>query len=1463
MNVIKNFFENNLHLSIKNKIFFIFTTVILLSVTIVGYFGYNSASNAYINSALALNTNITKAKVIEMEESISFIPADIDFIANSFALHKYLSWKSIGETKKMNSWRNAFDIIIKDFMNKKNVYYKMRFLDIDGKEIMSYSYDKNKDTVTVIEDKNLQDKKNRDYFKKAILLNNGEYFLSEMNLNIENKKIEVPFIPVLRYSTPIVDKNGEKKGVLVFNLFADELLKLIHDLEEIQDDRDYYLLDKNADYLYHKNHEYQWGTQLGTNYNFKQDFKGVWEKFNNHEAGTFMLNGEIFSFKKVHPIHNISEEKYWYFVSKISSSNALSDLQEFKVLFVLVLVSVLLIAFALISSYINKIVRPLMIVSNQLKALAKGEIKKEEIDYKYKDEVGQIVNSTTILIDAIETTIIQANAVASGNFSKEIQLLSKNDQLGLALQNMRNRLKEIASLSNQLASGDYDVTIIAKSSEDELGFAILDMVEYLEHITQIVESISIGNVDVKNMVKSEKDRLGLATLDMVEYLKLIVRQANSISNNDLSHNIEVKSNNDALGLALGTMTDLLRTNDIKNKNEIWFSESVRFFTDKLVGISDPIKLSTVALSLCSRYVNASNSILYSFEKESSILSLQASFSLVIDEHTIKSCALGEGVLGQVALEKEAILLSDLDDSSFSGNTGIKNLQSKEIFIFPLLHADILQGVIKMHSIKGFTEIEKDYLNKTSQILATSLFTTIQNLQIKNLLEKSQLAYEELEVKSEEMQTQSEELRASNEQMEEQALQLQIQSDNLHIKNKEIEKAKLEIDKRADELENSNQYKSEFLANMSHELRTPLNSVILLSSLLTKNNKRNLTTSDLEKVGVINESGNELLRLINDILDLSKIESGKMELIIDKIDSNKLLKSYNEVFSHSAKERNLVLNIHDNFNDFFYTDKDRLNQIVRNLISNALKFTKEGTLDVTISKSSIKQLPIIIEVKDTGIGIAPHKQELIFKAFMQADGSTNRKFGGTGLGLSISKELAQLMGGKIELHSVENEGSAFKIYLPNLVDQYNENEITDNSKEVEISKNIESDNKNNLIINKKIKPHVLTDQFLIIEDDISFANIIKNIIEDQGFKAFIANTGKEGIALALEHHIHGAIIDLGLPDMNGIEVIKVLKSNHLTEDIHIQVITGKEIKDIDFADIQVDGYLQKPVSSNQIIKTINSIESQQDVQTKSILLVEDDIVHLNALKDYLCEEKDYDIITTQSVEEAIKVNSEKYFDLAIIDLGLSDGSGIEICQKLSESRKDTVILIYTGRDLSLEETDYLNDISDEIIIKNPNSHLRLRDEITRFLESPSLTVNKKFMLDIQNISLENKLNLKNKRVLIVDDDMKNIFVLSSALQEYDMEISHAKNGKDALTFLSNNKNIDIILMDIMMPIMDGYECMKEIRLDTTIKHLPIIAVTAKAMPKDKQKALECGADDYLTKPIDLEKLQAMMLMWINK
>ncbi|MEA3315511.1 MAG: response regulator [Campylobacterota bacterium] len=1444
------------NLSIKTKLFLLFIIVILVSVSSVGWFGFKSAKDSYINSAFLVNKGEMKALGNKIQGVLGTIPDDVIYNSNFYALEKLLIWEDLKEQKEIEKWKKVYISALKDYIENKKLYYQVRILDINGNEKILLKYDYITKKVLQSDKNKLQNKSNRDYFKKAISLQKGEFYISNMNLNVEHGQIEKPHIPVVRYSTPLVDKNGETKGVIVLNFNATILLNMIRDTKAIDETRDvqkYYLLNKDGYYLFIEDKIKRWGFQLGTEYNFKNDYEGVLEKFKDKDEITFIEDNKIFSMNKVYPNKVNNSYRYWYLVTQIDTEVALESLDEFINIFFIILFSVLAIGLFLINSVISKITISLLKVKIQLNRLSKGEIQKENIIYNSNDEVGQIVKSTNILVDAIETTINQANLISSGDFTKDITLLSKNDKLGLAITSMTKRLKEITSLAKTLSVGNYDVKVIVKSNDDELGKALVNMVKYLENITKVAESISLGQIDIRYKAQSSDDRLGYAILQMIKYLKNILKQAQAITNKDFTNSINIKSKDDELGEALVNMTTILASNNIKTKNEVWLSEGLASLTDKLTGIDDILILSKKSIDTISRYLNASSGVLYTIDKDEDELSLIASFAFISRDSISNRFKLGEGIVGQVALEQQEILLRNIKDSSYQVQTGTTISTPKEIYAFPFIYEGELFGVIELMTYESFTDEDKIYLKKASNILSTIFHSTIQNIKIKTLLKESQEAFEELQVKSEEMQAQSEELRATNEQMEEQQQQLELQSNNLQVKNEEINKAKQDIDKKAKDLEISNKYKSEFLANMSHELRTPLNSVILLSSLLSKNSKNNLNQSDIQKANVINESGNELLRLINDILDLSKIESGKMELIIDKIDSNNLIKYYEETFKHTAIDKGLEFNIIDNIKDTFYNDKDRLGQVIRNLISNAFKFTKDGSVDLIFDKTSDEKLPIKISVKDTGLGIRKDKQELIFKAFTQADGSTSRQFGGTGLGLSISKELAHLMKGEISLKSVLEEGSTFSILLPNLKSLYKQKDIKVKDEVIEIE-------------NNNIKK--INSSFLIIEDDKTFANVLKTTVEEYGATVHIANSGYEGLELAKKYKIDGAIIDIGLPDISGIDVIKELKSDSLTKGIHIQVISGEDNNILNLDDIKIDGYLQKPVSSKQINNAISHIKDLDNNDLKSILIVEDDIIHLNAIQDYLKEDNNYDIEVAKSVAQAKDKIKNKYYNIAIVDLGLGDDSGSEICKYLTNYKKDTSVLIYTGRDLSSEEVDFLNDISDEVIIKNPNSHERLKDEIERFITSPKLTVNERFKQHIEDIdSLDskdfNKNDLKDKSVLIVDDDIKNIFVLTSALQEFDMKISHSKNGKEALEYLENNPTTDIVLMDIMMPVMNGYEAIEAIREDKNLKHLPIIAVTAKAMQKDKDKALDSGADDYLTKPIDLEKLTSMMIMWINK
>jgi signal transduction histidine kinase/HAMP domain-containing protein len=791
---------------------------------------------------------------------------------------------------------------------------------------------------------------------------------------------------------------------------------------------------------------------------------------------------------------------------------------------------------------------PLAMVTAQLKALSRGEIQKEDIRYKEDDEIGHIVSSTNILINSMQKTINQANSVASGNFTNEIELLGENDKLGFALIGMRNRLKEISNLAAELSIGNYDVKIIAKGSDDELGLSLLNMVEYLSVITRIAESISEGNLDVHYKIKGVDDRLGLAIGRMIGYLKRILKQAKAIAKEDYTHTVKVKSSNDELGLSIITMTDILKLNSQKNRDEMYFADGIAEFNDSLIGMTDITELSKESISIACRYVGASKGAIYTFDKDKNELTLAATFAFDEDDNRSNIFKLGEGVVGQVALEKQAILLKEGSSEIQSSTT---TFQQKEAYLFPIIYNGDILGVAEIMSLKEFTKIDKEYFTKISTIFSTALYTARQNAQIKMLLEKSQHAYEELQV-------QSEEIQETNVEMQEQQQQLTLQSNELKDKNTYLAKAKQEIDQKAKDLEKASKYKSEFLANMSHELRTPLNSIILLSKLLAVNSEKMLDEDSVKKISVINRAGNDLLLLINDILDLTKIESGKTELSISEVYSRDILDEMRGLFNSLSQERGVEFILHDNFNDKFMTDQTKLAQVLKNLLSNAFKFTKKGSVSLDVSSTESE---LSIRVKDTGIGIQSDKLSTIFEAFKQVDGSISREFGGTGLGLSINIQEPLLI-------KEENHSKSLVKVQDNPVDI------------ISIVPDDDSSFTTDVLANKNI---------LIVDDDSRNIFTLTAVLENLKADVYSAFNGKEAIEVLESQKIDIVLMDIMMPVMDGLKAIKSIKSNPRFKDIPIIAITAKTMPQDkqDCLDAGANDYLAKPLQHSALVSMLKA------------------------------------------------------------------------------------------------------------------------------------------------------------------------------------------------------------------------------------------------------------------------------------
>jgi len=912
----------------------------------------------------------------------------------------------------------------------------------------------------------------------------------------------------------------------------------------------------------------------------------------------------------------------------------------------------------------------------------------------------------------------------------------------------------------------------------------------------------------------------------------------------------------------------LRRAELETANKNWLLSGNAAINNQIQGEKDVQELAEGIVSELAKYLNAETGVVYLVDDNEINFQAGYAFDNALAEQKLKP---GVGLIGQAVNDKNIAIINNVPDNYMKISSGLGSAKPKNILVFPFSYAGQVTGVIEIGSLHEFTELDKQLLEMIAENIGIAIQSSQSRARLKELLEETQ-------VQSEELQSQQEELRQVNEELEEQAQNLRQQQEELQItneeleeqtqllesKNREVENSRIEIEEKSKQLELSSKYKSEFLANMSHELRTPLNSLLILSRDLAENKNNNLDDDQVESAEIIYKSGEDLLILINEVLDLSKIEAGKMSVQTEKIKLEQLANELNLDFKHLAQQKNLELKVKvgENAPEAITSDPQRLKQILKNLLSNAIKFTNKGS--VTLSIDVYNQNSVSFKVTDTGIGIAPEKQALIFEAFQQADGGTSRKYGGTGLGLSISRELAKLLDAQIELSSVPNEGSTFTLIVP-LAIQSQQKSSDPVVKKPVVFKPVQNpdayinhpalqDDRDNIFP----EDHVV----LIIEDDLQFASVLYKQAHSKGFKCLSASTGEDGILLAIRYKPNAIILDMELPGINGHQVLAELKSNHVVRHIPVHIISGNEktLKPVKEGAIE---YLMKPVSKNELEEAFVRMQNFIDRKMKNLLIIEDDdnsrkaIVKLIGNGDVKCFE-------AGSAYEAIEQYSKQTFDCIVLDIGLPDINGFELIQKLEADQSQTLppIIIYTGRELTKEENEELQNYADSIIIKGVKSEERLLDETALFLHRTisRLPESKQNMIT----GLYDKESVfTGKKILVVDDDMRNVFALSKILKERGMEVVKADNGINALDMLSRTSGIDMVLMDIMMPEMDGYEAMRQIRKQNKFKQLPVIALTAKAMQDDKQKCIDAGANDYISKPIDVERLISLMRVWLTK
>jgi CheY-like chemotaxis protein len=1025
--------------------------------------------------------------------------------------------------------------------------------------------------------------------------------------------------------------------------------------------------------------------------------------------------------------------------------------------------------------------------------------------------------------------------------------------------------------------------------------------------------------------------LARAFKSMIDTSKSVVNQSNSIAKGDYSIDIAPRSGKDELAISLLQMTKSLRDTTAANEKQNWLKTGQTKLNDGIRGDLDLDAICRSVLDFLASYLDIKVGGVFILEGDK--LRLLGTYGYKRRKNLSVEFKIGEGLVGQTALEKKRILLTNVPEDYIHVSSGLGEAVPRNIVDMPLMAGNQLVGVLELATIGEIEGKAEEFLELVSESIGIAIASAKARVKMRELLEQTQqqaeelqTQQEELKVANEELQTQQEELKVSNEELEEQTKslkasesQLQAQQEELRVtneeleertksleeqrnsigkKNEELNKARLEIERKAEDLELASKYKSEFLANMSHELRTPLNSILILSQLLGENKEMNLTTKQQEFAKTIKSSGSDLLELINEILDLSKVESGKMDLKLENASLREIRNEVHKLFEHTAKHKKLdfSIDIATDLPGTIQTDPQRLKQVLKNLLSNAFKFTENGRVSlmigrpdsgVDLSSSGLKpENSIAFSVIDTGIGIPPEKQKIVFEAFQQVDGTTSRKYAGTGLGLTISREMTKLLGGEIQLSSEYGKGSVFTVYVPEIL----QNKIHHQDKGAleaeleektdEIKKMIQRTRdareavspmqsapvpaeKTTETISPKVTPEPSGKDeklLLIVEDDPNFAKILSGLAEDKGFSCVVKITGEDALAFVKNRKPKAIILDLQLPGIDGWAVLENLKSSSETRHIPVHIMSVSESSHEAMKRGSI-GFLTKPVSDISIDEALNKIQSVISKSVRKLLLVEDDINQQKSITALISSD-DVEITAVAKGKDALDALRNIRFDAMILDLGLEDMNGFELLGMISrdESMREVPIIIYTGKDLSDEEEAELRKYAESIIVKGVRSPERLLDETTLFLHrvEMDLPADKQKML---RMARDKDAVFKDKTILVVDDDMRNVFALSSVLEYAGLNVIVGKNGKESISKLEDNPHTALVLMDIMMPEMDGYEAMREIRKRSKFSKLPIIALTAKAMKGDRAKCIEAGANDYLSKPIDTDKLLSLLRVWL--
>ena len=1164
-------------------------------------------------------------------------------------------------------------------------------------------------------------------------------------------------------------------------------------------------------------------------------------------------------------------------------------------------------------------------IAQVTKAVASGDLSKT-VAIDVKGEILDLKNTINTMVEqlnsfAFEVTRVAREVGTEGKLGGQAEVKGVagtwkdlTDSVNMMASNLTSQVRGIAKVMTSVANGNLrqKLSINAKGEVAQLTETINEMIETLavfaDQVTTVAREVGVegrlgGQANVpgaSGIWKNLTENVNQLAQNLTTQVRSISEVASAVTKGDLTRTIrvEAKGEVEALKDTINQMIANLRATTLRNNETDWLKSNLAKFTQMLQGQKDLNTVTKRILSELAQVVNAHYGAFYVLKQDDETndvkLSLFAAYAYKEDKNVPKEFAIGEGLIGQVAFEKEKILLTNVPSNYIKINSGLGKAKPTNLIILPVLFENSVKAVIELASLDAFSETHQDFLSQLTESIGIVLNTIEANTRTEELLAQSQSLASELKV-------QQEELRRTNDELQDKALLLVKQKEEVEEKNKEVEEARRSLEEKAEQLQLTSKYKSEFLANMSHELRTPLNSLLILAQQLYENAEGNLNEKQVRYAKTIHSCGDDLIQLINDILDLSKIESGFISTNIAPVHVSEIASFVETTFRPISEARNLrfSIQIEQDLPAQLETDIQRLNQILKNLLSNAFKFTEKGGVNLKVfeakpgawkSAASLDQARKVIgfSISDTGIGIPQDKQMIIFEAFQQAEGSTSRKYGGTGLGLSISRGLAELLGGTIELESSPGRGSTFTLYLPSQsVPASTSKKTNENIKAIQQHLQVENDQEINSLLgnlritnegienrNLEIVSELINESgddrnnimpgdkvVLIVEDDLRFGKIVIERAHQEGMKAIVATNYLEVFDFINRFSPIAITLDVKLPDTSGWKVIDLLRNDLNYRHIPIHIISGEENRVLALKR-GARSFMLKPIDNESLDELFKDIQKFANPRKKNVLVVEDNEIDSSQIAKIL-QDDHVSVNIAMTGEGALEEINKNDYDCIILDYTLPDISGIDLMQKVTKIKKKlTPVIVYSAKDFNRQELAQINLNSNAVLLKGVNSIEHLLEEVVTHIHIAHKELPQEKRRIIENIRSKEDI-LTNKTVLVVDDDVRNLFALTTVFERFNITVITAESGKEAIQILNENPKIEMVLMDIMMPEMDGYETTSKIRREHKNSSLPIIAVTAKAMKGDRQKCIEAGASDYITKPVKIDQLLSLMRLWFCK